>query len=90
MSLSRPGGNLTGIFLDQADLSGKWLELLSDAIPKIARVAVLWDTANPSPQLKAIEHAAARMGIQLQLVEREPPIRCQAGSRPPSRPARPV
>jgi putative tryptophan/tyrosine transport system substrate-binding protein len=42
-SLARPGGNITGIFLDQPELSGKWLELLKDTIPRISRVAVLWD-----------------------------------------------
>jgi putative tryptophan/tyrosine transport system substrate-binding protein len=40
-TLARPGGNLTGIFLDQAGLSGKWLELLRDAVPKLSRAAVL-------------------------------------------------
>ncbi len=68
-NLARPGGNLTGIFLDQAELSGKWLELLGDAVPKLSRAAVLWDTANPSPQLKAIEAVARTARIQLQPLE---------------------
>jgi putative ABC transport system substrate-binding protein len=68
-SLARPGGNLTGIFLDQAELSGKWLQLLRDAIPTFSRAAVLWDSANPSPQLKAIEVAARTMGIYLQALK---------------------
>jgi putative ABC transport system substrate-binding protein len=62
-TLARPGGNLSGIFLDQAELSGKWLELLRDAVPKLSRAAVLWDTANPSPQLKAIETVARTAAI---------------------------
>src|SRR5262249_47466171 len=68
-TLARPGGNVTGIFLDQAELSGKWLELLRDAVPKLSRTAVLWDTANPSPQLQAIEAVARTVGIQLQPLE---------------------
>ena len=48
-ALARPGGNMTGTFLDQAEISGKWLELLKTAIPKLSRVAVLWDSTTPSP-----------------------------------------
>jgi len=46
-SLARPGGNVTGITLLSRELSGKRLELLKEAIPKVARVAVLYDAANP-------------------------------------------
>src|SRR6266576_5700203 len=46
-SLARPGGNVTGITLLSRELSGKRLELLKEAVPKIARVAVLYDPANP-------------------------------------------
>src|SRR5262250_2632584 len=48
-SLARPGGNLTGfsLFLGE-DFSSKWLELLLEAIPKISRVAVLLNRANPA------------------------------------------
>jgi ABC-type uncharacterized transport system substrate-binding protein len=65
-SLSRPGANLTGIFLDQAELGGKWLQLLRDAVPKLSRVAVLWDAANPTPQFEAVEAGARTMGIEVQ------------------------
>src|SRR4030095_2178567 len=46
-SLARPGGNLTGITLLNRELGGKRLELLKEAVPKLARVAVLYDPANP-------------------------------------------
>ncbi len=45
-TLARPGGNVTGITLLNRKLGGKRLELLKEAVPKIARVAVLQDPAN--------------------------------------------
>lgn len=44
-SLARPGGNFTGFFLDIPELGGKQIELLIEAVPRISRVAVLWDAA---------------------------------------------
>ena len=47
---SRPGENLTGLFLDSPELAGKWLELLKVSIPGLSRAAVLWDvTSGPGP-----------------------------------------
>jgi putative ABC transport system substrate-binding protein len=46
-SLARPGGNVTGITLLNRDLGGKRLELLKEAVPNVARVAVLYDPAIP-------------------------------------------
>jgi putative ABC transport system substrate-binding protein len=43
-TLARPGGNLTGTFLDLPELGGKQIELLKDAVPGLSRVAVLWDS----------------------------------------------
>lgn len=68
-SLAHPGGNLTGVFLDHAALSGKWLQLLKEVFPKLDRAAVLWDPASPSPQLDAIKTAARTMAVQLQPIE---------------------
>jgi putative ABC transport system substrate-binding protein len=65
-SLARPGGNITGTFLDQAEISGKWLELLKTAIPKLSRVAVLWDSTTPSHQLKALKMGAPALAVTLQ------------------------
>jgi putative ABC transport system substrate-binding protein len=45
-SLARPGGNITGLTLLSRELGGKRLELLKEAVPKLARVAVLYDPAN--------------------------------------------
>jgi putative ABC transport system substrate-binding protein len=47
-SLARPGGNITGITLLSRELGGKRLELLKEAAPKVARVAVLYDPSGPS------------------------------------------
>src|SRR5262245_28312876 len=46
-SLARPGGNVTGLTVLNRELGGKRLELLKEAVPKLARVAVLYDPANP-------------------------------------------
>jgi len=42
-SYGRPGGNLTGVFLDAPEFAGKWIELLRAMVPGLSRVAVLWD-----------------------------------------------
>jgi len=61
-SLARPGGNVTGLTSLIEELSGKRLELLKEAVPQIARVAVLYDSTSPAngPELKEILPAAAR------------------------------
>ncbi len=70
-SLAQPGGNITGLSSMAPELNTKQLELLKDAVPKISRVAVLRDTANPSPspQLQEMESAARLLGVQLQYLE---------------------
>jgi putative ABC transport system substrate-binding protein len=69
-SLGRPGGNITGLAFNAADLAGKRLELLRELVPKVRRVAVLWDASNPTNpmQLKGAEDAARTLGLQLQPV----------------------
>src|SRR5262249_35004804 len=54
-SLARPGGNVTGITILTNELGGKRLELLKEAVPKLARVAVLYDPANASGVLEVKE-----------------------------------
>jgi ABC-type uncharacterized transport system substrate-binding protein len=65
-SLARPGGNLTGFFLDIPALSGKQLQFLGEAIPRLQRVAILWDTHLASSQFKATESGARALKFQLQ------------------------
>ena len=69
VSLGRPGGNLTGLFLDLPVLAGKWLELLQEAAPGRRRVALLWDTTTGPAQMTAAKAAAQRLGVDLQIVE---------------------
>src|SRR5262245_15779797 len=61
-SLARPGGNVTGLTLLNRDLGGKRLELLKESVPKLARVAVLYDPANPASvrEVKELLPADAR------------------------------
>jgi putative ABC transport system substrate-binding protein len=70
-NLARPGGNITGFTNINPDLSGKRLELLKEAVPWMARVAVLWcpDLAGNPPQWSATQVAAQGLGVQLQSLE---------------------
>jgi putative ABC transport system substrate-binding protein len=68
-SLARPGGNVTGLSNVSPDLSGKRLETLKDAFPKVSRVAVLYTPAEEGGQVKATEVAAEALGLQIQPFE---------------------
>jgi putative ABC transport system substrate-binding protein len=70
-SLAQPGGNLTGLSSVSTDLSGKRLELLNEAIPKLSRVAVLYDPTDRSKiaEVKEIKRDAQSLGVQLQALE---------------------
>jgi putative ABC transport system substrate-binding protein len=68
-SLARPGGNVTGLTLLATELGGKRLELLKEAVPKLARVGVLYDPAAPASviEVKEVLPAAARaLGLTVQ------------------------
>jgi putative ABC transport system substrate-binding protein len=71
-SFARPGGNVTGIFLDQPELAGKWLQLINQVAPHATRVAVMWDPGTGQSQRNAIGRAAAQLGLQLFVVELRP------------------
>ena len=68
-SYARPGGNITGLFLDFEGLMGKWLELLTEAVPGIRRAAVLWDATTPQFHLKALAAAAKTRSLELDIVQ---------------------
>jgi putative ABC transport system substrate-binding protein len=70
-SLSRPGGNTTGLSLISSQLSGKRLELLKEVVPRLSRVAVLSNPTNVGVrvQMGETEVAARALGVRLQSLE---------------------
>jgi putative ABC transport system substrate-binding protein len=68
-SLSRPGGNTTGISILAAELSAKRLELLQTIVPGLSRVAGLWDPSTGPSQVGMSENAARAMKLNLQILE---------------------
>jgi len=70
-SLAQPGGNVTGMSLMAPDLGGKRLDLLKEVLPRVSRVAVLWNAANPYAALvfKETEAAGQTLGIEVQSLE---------------------
>ena len=70
-SLARPGGNLTGLTNIHTELSGKRLELLKETIPKLSRVAVLWDPRGTGSALswKESQLAARELGLKVHSME---------------------
>jgi putative ABC transport system substrate-binding protein len=67
-SLARPGGNVTGVFLQQIELTPKRLEVLTQTVPDLARVVVLWDRIS-ADQFEAAREAARSLKIQLDGIE---------------------
>jgi putative tryptophan/tyrosine transport system substrate-binding protein len=70
-SLARPGGNITGVTTIAAMLAGKRLELLKETVPKLSRVAVLWDPQDPGSALqwKESQLPARELGLQIHSLE---------------------
>jgi len=70
-SLARPGGNLTGITIQPPEFGGKQVELLKQAVPKLTRLAVVWDPLYPGfrPFYEHAEIAARTLGITMQSIE---------------------
>jgi putative ABC transport system substrate-binding protein len=70
-SLARPGGNITGLSTLAPEISGKQLELLKEIVPKLSRVAVLWNSTDPgNPEMVGeTERAAVAFKVQLQYLD---------------------
>lgn len=66
-SLARPGGNVTGLTQHEFEIGAKWLELLKQAAPRLARVGVLFQPENPASQgyLRVMEAAARTLQTRL-------------------------
>jgi putative ABC transport system substrate-binding protein len=68
-SLARPGGNVTGLASMNDELSGKRLQLLKETLPRLSRVALLWERASDAGQLRATETAAKMLHVSTHTVE---------------------
>jgi putative ABC transport system substrate-binding protein len=79
-SLARPGGNLTGLSLLTTELGVKRLELLKETFPKIRRIAILGNPANPAYaiQVRESQAAAKTLGLQVDMIEAREPGEFQA------------
>jgi putative tryptophan/tyrosine transport system substrate-binding protein len=71
VSLARPGGNVTGLSLQQSDLAGKRLELLREVVPALRRLAILANAGNPVTLLdmRKVEAAAGPLGLTVVTLE---------------------
>jgi putative tryptophan/tyrosine transport system substrate-binding protein len=78
-SLVRPGGNLTGLFFDYAEFSGKWLELMGEIVPDLKHVAVMWDPATSAVQVDAAQAVATARGVALEVVKVDSPSSIEPG-----------
>jgi putative ABC transport system substrate-binding protein len=68
-SYRRPGGNVTGVFLDAPEFAGKWFELLKAMTPDLSRVSVLWDPGAGITHVKSVRSVAESLDIELQVLE---------------------
>jgi putative ABC transport system substrate-binding protein len=80
-SFARPGGNITGFFLDLPDLTGKWLQLIREVVPATRRVAVLWDSTTSPDQLRALKAAAQAAAIEVLVLEVRSPAQYEDALR---------
>jgi len=70
-SYARPGGNITGVASAPVGVQGKTVQVLTEAIPGLSRVAILWSSANPAHTLtvREAQGAAQGLGLQTQLLD---------------------
>jgi putative ABC transport system substrate-binding protein len=70
-SLARPGGNVTGLSLQQRDLAGKRVELLRELLPGLRRLAIMANIANPGavPEMDEVQAAARGLGLDVARLE---------------------
>src|SRR5246500_2792052 len=66
-SLAKPGGNVTGLSLQAANLAGKRIELLREVVPQLRRLAIIFNVGNAQPvlEMRATEAAARTLGIEV-------------------------
>jgi putative tryptophan/tyrosine transport system substrate-binding protein len=74
-SLAHPGGNITGIAFQDAELSTKRVDLLRAVVPNLKRLAIIWNLAGGGDEsVKAVQHVAALAGIETRAMEIREPV----------------
>ena len=68
-SIARPGGNVTGLFLDAPTICAKWLQQITELVPNLQRLAVLWDSGTGPYQRDAFLVAAKAVAIEAKVIE---------------------
>ncbi len=68
-SYARPGGNVTGLFLDLPSLATKWIELMREAVPGLERIAFGWQRSTGRTQLDVALGAARVVGVETVVIE---------------------
>ena len=68
-SLARPGGNMTGMFLDIPELSGKQVGLLKEIVPRLSRIAIFGIPGLNAAQFAAAETAARALALEAEIME---------------------
>jgi putative ABC transport system substrate-binding protein len=77
-SLAHPGGNITGLYFDFAEFSGKWLEIMGEIVPGLTQAAVIWDPATGRVQNEAATTVARQRGLQLEVISCPQPTAIEA------------
>jgi ABC-type uncharacterized transport system substrate-binding protein len=69
-SLAQPGGNITGMSMLLTELAAKGLEMMTEALPQVRRIGILWNPTTPSHSraLQAVEAASEKLGLELREV----------------------
>jgi putative ABC transport system substrate-binding protein len=68
-SVARPGGNITGLFLDTPALAAKWLQLMREMVPGLKRIAFAWQPSAGRSQLDVALRTAANLGLETTILE---------------------
>ncbi len=68
-SFARLAGNVTGLFLDQPSIAGKWIDLLREAAPQIERLAIVWDASTGVDQLETARAVSRAKGFDAVVLE---------------------
>jgi putative ABC transport system substrate-binding protein len=68
-NLARPGSNITGLSFQTGELAGKLVQLLKEAVPRLSRLAVIWDPTGTRNQVGTVQEAARALGLETRVLE---------------------